>query len=921
MRVHTGDTTAHVDGSKQRALLGALIARAGRAVSTDALTTALWGDSPPASPRKAITWHIGQVRELLDRPDRLTWRGGGYVLSAEPGEIDAARFEELRTAGLTALRDDDPATAADRFAEALGLWRGEAYADVPEHAVPDGEATRLEGLRLDVLAHRITADLDLGRHDALVPELTGLVAAHPLDEGFRARLMLALYRSGRRADALEVYREGRRLLVSELGLEPGPELRAMEQTVLAGESVADEPARTTGPAELPAAPRAFTGREDDIAGLLAVFDDPGAVCAVAGPGGIGKSALALHVAHKLAPRFPDGQLYVNLHGTTPDVKSLAPEEVLGRFLRSLLGEAPAAALDVEELAGRFRSATAGKRLLIVIDDARDAAQVRPLLPGSPTCAVIVTGRRLLSTLDEAVLHRLEVLPERESLAVLSRLVGERRVAAEPTAARDITRHCDGLPLALIVAAARLRSRPRASLASLAVRLGAEDARLGELALDDRAVRASLAVSHRELAEEVDGARAARLFGLLGVADTPDLTVPVAAALADVGDPAAGELLGRLVDAQLLDEHDERFRLHDLVRLFAKEQGVPREEAVDAFERVLGHYAGFARRILGVFEPSATFRREFRVSAAERPGPSPADREEALRWLRAEVDNLHAVLRQATTMPPERAAQAVTISFLVKLPLHYAKAWGDMRTIALQAIAVADALGDPELRLTSHRDLAEMLLPLNLVDEALVHLGIALESVRLMDERSGEASILGITGAAYRRLGRYQEALVMFGQGVEKAREYGLAQVEAATLVEMGFLYAKLDDRDAALDAQERAAVIAESLGSPHGQAITSAAIASLLYDKKRFQESADRFQHAIEMNRAAGQEDVAVAADYTWGLAEAQYAMGRKAEARVNWDLSLALLQRLGLITEEEKERLAGEELPEPPPIISMRRT
>ena len=927
LRVRVADAAAHIDGSKQRALLAVLISRAGHVVGVGALIEALWGRHPPASPRKALTWHVGQVRDLLDSPDRLTWQGSGYVLAAAPGEIDAVRFEDLRNRGLEAGRQGDPKAAADLLGQALALWRGDAYADVPEHAVGDGEAARLNGLRQDALANRIAADLELGRHDALVPELTALTARHPLDEGFRAQLMLALYRSGRRADALEVYRETRRLLVGELGLEPGPELRAMEQTVLAGEAAPETPQRipaADGPAELPAAPRVFTGRDDDVHHLLAALDGPGRVCAIAGPGGIGKSALALHVAHLLATRFPDGQLYVNLHGTTPDVKTLAPEEALGRFLRSLNGEAPSTALDVEELAGRFRSATAGRRLLIVIDDARDAAQVRPLLPGGGTCAVIVTGRRMLSTLDEAGLHRLGVLGETDATAVLARLVGESRVDAEPDAAREIARYCDGLPLALCVAAARLRARPQAPLSGLAGRLAAEDARLGELSVDDRAVRAGLAVSHRDLTDEVDGAPAARLFRLLGLLDTPDLTVPLAAALADVPVPVADALLDRLTEAQLIDDHQpERYRLHDLIRLYAKERAaevVTAANGARAVGRVLEYYVGTARDALGVFEPFAAHRLGWEKSAAERAGLHRfGDRAAALTWIRGELDNLRATVRQAVRLPDEEAIGAVTLSVLLKLPLQYSKSWTELLDVGRNAVLIADRAGGPEHRVFAHRDTAEVLLSLGRVDEALVHLGHARSAVRLMTDRSGEAGIWGVTGAAYRRAGRFGEALEAFDRSIELAREHGLVQAEAASYVEAGFLHVKIGDLDAALAAQERAAALIAGLNSPHGLAITSAAIGGIFLATARYAEAAERFTHAIDMNREAGQHDAVVAADYRWGLAEACFALGDRDAARAHWDASIAQLHRLGAVGDVERAALEAAEHPPPPAMINVR--
>ncbi|GIG68794.1 AfsR/SARP family transcriptional regulator [Phytomonospora endophytica] len=915
LRLQTEGVTAHIDGPKQRALLAALISRAGRPASPATLYEGLWGGRLPTSPRRALTWHIRQLRKLLDRPDRLVWRQTGYVLAAEATEVDASCFTTLREAGLAAQRAGDTAHAGALFAEALGLWRGEAYADVPEHAIPEGEAARLERLRLDVLAHRVTADLTLGRHEALLPELTALSAAHPLDEGIRANLMLALHRCGRRADALEAYREGRAILVAELGLEPGPRLRRAEKEVLTDEAGPEPAAATSGPAELPAAPRTFTGRADDVAAVLDVFAAPGAVCAIAGPGGIGKSAIALHIAHHLAREFPDGQLYVDLHGTTPDVKALQPEEALRRFLRSLQGPASASALGVEELAGRFRSATAGKRLLIVLDDARDAAQVRPLLPGGPACAVVITSRRVLSTLDEATIHRLEALPDAEAIGVLARLLGIERVAAETEAAADIAGHCGGLPLALVIAAARLRARPTMPLSALAARLAAEDARLGELAVDDRAVRASFAVSLAELADDMGGGPALRLFGLLGAVDTPDMSVPAAAALADVGEREAEGLLAGLVDAQLLEQSGDRFHLHDLMRLFAKEQPLSPAEAAGGFTRILGYYVGAARATIGVIEPRATVRREYRVGPSERAGTPPSDRTAATRWVQGELDNLRAVMRQAVLLGDETAT---TLAHLLTTPLDYIKELPALREIGDQALAIAESVGDRELMLVAHRDLAEVLVASERADEALPHLAVAREAARLMADRHTEAILLGLTDGAHSLLDRHAEALDAYARSVELARECGLEQTEGATLNAMGHLLRQVGDLPAALDAQQRAQAIAERLGSPHGQALTSSSVAGIHMELGNYREAAEHYGHAIVMNREAGQEEALVAADYAWGLAEALYAMGRVGEALASWGVSLDVLHRFGAITADERESLGASEHPRQPDAISL---
>ncbi|GGK66027.1 hypothetical protein Sme01_11290 [Sphaerisporangium melleum] len=586
---------------KQRVLLAALLLNAGKAVSSRRMLDWLWGESAPATAEANLYTYISALRRALGSPSRLEAGTNGYVLHVAPDELDVTLFEELAEQGRGALADGRNDVALERLTRALGLWRAETVLEgLPLPAPLRGEAARLERLRATVVEAALEARLALGRHTEVLADLEALTRRDPLNERLRAQLMLALYRSGCRADALAVYQGARATLASELGIDPGPDLVRMHQRILADDpALAPPQARTVrrvlAPAELPLDAAAFTGRAAEVARLQRAMASVGSgevmICAIAGAAGIGKSALAVRVAHQFADRFPDGRLYVNLHGSTPNVLPLHPADVLARLLRSLGDDVPAGA-DVDEAAARFRSLTEGKRLLLLLDNARDAEQVRPLLPASPTCCVLITARRMLTSLDAVAHLRLGVMAEDETYVLLSRLIGERRVAADPWAARAIARLCGGLPLASRIAAARLIARPGMSLRALAGRLAVEDHRLSELQADDRAVRACFMVSYRALdAEE------SRIFRLLSLLGGSEVGVEIAAAAADRSPERTVELLDRLADAQLLEAGDPgRYRMHDLLRLFGRERA-RREESLDdrahAMRRVLLSYLAAA----------------------------------------------------------------------------------------------------------------------------------------------------------------------------------------------------------------------------------------------------------------------------------------------------------------------------------------
>ncbi|MBB6549242.1 AfsR/SARP family transcriptional regulator [Nonomuraea rubra] len=566
---------------KQRVLLAALLLNTGKAIPSRRMLDWLWGERAPATAESNLYTYISALRKVLGSPSRIEAGSNGYMLRVTPGEVDVTLFEDLAAQGQLALSAGRHDVALERLTRALCLWRGESVLEeLPLPATLRCEAARLERLRATVVDASLEARLALGLHGEVLADLEALTRRDPLNERLRAQLMLALYRCGRRADALTVYQSARMTLAAEIGIDPGPDLVRMHQRILADDPALTPPpvvaARRT-PAELPIGSAAFTGRTTEISRLrtmLITGSGTTAISAITGAAGVGKSALAVHVAHQVAGHFPDGRLYVDLHGSTPGVAPLNPADVLARLLRSL-GDGTVAGsggrFDVDEAAARFRSLTDGRHLLLLLDNARDAAQVRPLLPASPTCRVLVTARRMLTSLDAASHFRLGVMAEDETATLLGRLIGEERVAAEQRAARAIVRLCAGLPLAIRIAAARLIARPGLSLRALADRLAVEDHRLSELQADDQAVRAYFMMSYRSL-----DAESSRLFRLLSLLGGGAISVAAAAALADRPEPRTADLLDHLVEAQLLEScGHERYRMHDLLCLFARERA--REE--------------------------------------------------------------------------------------------------------------------------------------------------------------------------------------------------------------------------------------------------------------------------------------------------------------------------------------------------------
>lgn len=662
---------------QQRALLSVLLLRDGRTATAPELIDAIWGEAPPQQALATIRTYASRLRKILD-PGLLVSESGGYAIRLpHPEHLDLGTARAL-AADAEAARTvkGDRALARTLLARALNLWDGEPLAGVPgPHA--DTERTRLAEWRLQLLETRLDLDLELGHHAEAVSELTALTAAHPLRERLRELLMLALYRSGRQAEALAVYADTHRLLADELGVDPRPELAELQQRILRADSelarAEDPPSAAAAPAQvrpaqLPATVSDFTGRSNfvrDLGEILAGAEGQVmAVSALAGIGGVGKTTLAVHVAHAARPHFPDGQLYVDLQGT--EARPAEPEAVLGSFLRALgtpdtsIPDSPA------ERAALYRSTLDGRRVLVLLDNARDAAQVRPLLPGTAGCAALVTSRVRMAGLAGAHLVDLDVMSPDEALQLFTRIVGAERVGAERQAALDVVGACGFLPLAIRIAASRLAARRTWTVSVLAAKLADGRRRLDELQAGDLAVKATFELGYGQLEPAQQ-----RAFRLLGLPDGPDISLAAAAAVLDRPEQDTEDLLEALVDCSLLESAAPgRYRFHDLVRLYARacaeRDEQPPSGRDDALDRVLDFYLATAAGVYGLERPGD--RLVAHLSATLHPGLVFTEPHSAQDWLYAEADPLLACVRQAavrTTGRQDLLRRAVDLLWAAK----------------------------------------------------------------------------------------------------------------------------------------------------------------------------------------------------------------------------------------------------------------
>jgi DNA-binding SARP family transcriptional activator/tetratricopeptide (TPR) repeat protein len=866
---------------RQRLLLAALAVDAGRPVSVEALIERVWGAQAPERVRESLYVHVSRLRRLVG-PAGLVRRAGGYVLAVEPDAVDLLRFRALvERAGL--LPRADPA-AVSLLEQALELWRGEPLAGLSgEWASRVREGCRRE--RLAAVAAWAEATVRTGDAARALRPLTELVAENPLVEPPAAALMRALHASGRTADALACYASARRRLVAELGVEPGSELRAAHQEILGaartattGDTASTATTATAGavPAQLPLDVRGFTGRAAELARLgrwWRAAGDTTLICVLTGTAGVGKTTLALHWAHTMREAFPDGQLYADLRGFHPTADPLPPEEAIRTFLDALgvphrqIPHGPAAQV------GLYRSLLADRRALLVLDNVRDAEQVRPLLPASGTCAVLVTSRDQLTGLVAAAgAYCLPVppLPVADARGLLRRRLGADRVAAEPAAVDAIIERCAGLPLALAVVAARATIRPGAGLGVLAGELtGLDGFADTDPVLDLRAV----------FSWSVAGLSggAAELFALLGAHPGPDYTAPACASLAAVPVRSAGRLLTELARAHLVTEHAAgRYTMHDLLRAYAVELAGDR---TDATRRVLDHYLHTARLAALALNPN----RE--LPPLDPPLPGVVPEEPGAAWFAAELPVLLAAIGAGSD------AHTTRLVTVLADYLDRAGHWHELAGTQRAALAAATRLADRTALARAHRDLGHAYTRLRQEDLARTELCSAVALSTELGDQVGAGFSLQHLALLAEQCGDYAEALVQAQRAYERHRTAGYPIGEARTLNLLGWLHIRRGEHGAALPLCERALALATELADERGQAATLHSIGVAHHHLGNHQEARTALRAAVELCQRLG--DRSGAAEALEHLGDADDAAGDPAAALHHWQQALAILREL----------------------------
>lgn len=875
LRVNDGIREIHLTAPKQRALLAGLLVTAGQIQDSDRLIDVLWGGEEPGS-RSALQMQMVRLRQTVgDRiASRIVTRPGGYLIEAGPDELDVSRFLELCDNGRRAAREGNWQRAARLLRDSLELWSGSPLQDVPSERLHTGYVPHLTEMRLVAIESSIDARLNLAEHDNLVGELRELVRHHPLRERFAAQLMMALYRSGRRADALEAYRDTRQQLVTELGIEPGADLQALHQQILSGEETGEAgpggscpdrvrlAASRPVPAQLPADVGDFTGRTGyvgDLSDQLAACADTQdgtavTIVVVSGPAGVGKTTLAVHAGHLHRRRFPDGQLYVNLGGAGG--QPVSPEEVLGRFLRDLGLDSSAVPRDADERAVLYRSMMSDRRLLIVLDDARSGAQVRPLIPAGRGNAVLITSRRRLASLDAVRHMHLGVLDMCEARAMFTRVVGDARVDAEPDSVNRVLDVCAGLPLALRIAAARLAAAPDRTIGELADRLADTAHRLDVLHVEDRAVRASFQVSYADLAgiaASKRGREVMRAFRLLGLWDGPTISLPAVAALTGRPTHVTEALAETLIEANLLESKaPHRYQFHDLMRIYARERAECDEPRIDrelALCRLFNWYLLTADRACGLIEPE---RYDLLVPADDAT-VVPLDfqsRQQAVSWCDSESANLVAAIRQQAHHGFARLAWQLPSVLAPYYNLR--KLWADWIATHKLGLASADRNSDPLGMARMLTGLGRAYNDLHRFDEALSSYRQALVLYRRAGDEYGVLRTLINLTCLYGTQGQPEAVITACEEALGLARELDEMHAEAVILGNLACAHMELGRNEEAIRNLQLALTFRQNRNDIYGQAMVHHNLGEAYRILRRDEESADHLGQALKIRREIG---------------------------------------------------------------------
>ncbi|MEV4362409.1 BTAD domain-containing putative transcriptional regulator [Nonomuraea sp. NPDC049625] len=903
----------------QRSILGMLLLREGHAVTPNEMIDAVWGEDAPPRALGALRTYVSRLRTVLEpdrparsRPELLTSIGRGYALRLPDGSLDLVRFERGVQDSESARKGGRLREAAEGLREALSLFEGEPLAGTvgpySEH-----QRDRLVERRISVVETLMDVDLELGDHAKVVSELIALTADHPLREKLRAQLMLAYYRCGRQGDALNVFTETREALVEELGIEPGPELAALHQRILAADPTlaaaevpAEEPVeepeqrqapQLPRPAQLPAAVNDFTGRKEVAVRLRTLLSAQSSaqssaegvpVIAVSGIGGVGKTALAVHVAHLAEDLFPDGQLYADLRGYTDE--ATVPESALGGFLRAL-GIPPDIVPDgLPERAALYRSILADRRILVLLDNARDAEQVSQLLPGSPGCAAIVTSRGKLADLPSARLIDLDVMEPGEALSLFASVAGAERVSAEHGAAMDVVAACGFLPLAVRIVAARLAARPSWTVASLVPRLADEQRRLDELRVGNLAVEATFALGYGQLAPAQ-----ARAFRLLSLSKGPDISTGAAAAVLSVSQFEAESVLESLVDASLLEAPAPgRYRFHDLLKLFARRQldkTEPPEAKARALHRLLGFYLASAQSAHSLAYEGSMIPANI-VTISE--GLSFTSVDEAVAWLIAEGDSLFAAINQAaaSAVAGEQLLPAgdllVAMEPLLEAGTHTREFAQGTRAV----LSAAQRLGDQGSELRSRYVLGRVLFADNQLKAAEGHFRVVHELSTARGEKIVTGEVLNALAVVVGRQRRHIEALELFDAAMRFYRANDVPAGEALVLSYSARDHLGLGRPADAIAAAEKGLALFTEIGSGAGTARARYHLGIVLSRVGRLTEAVHHHAECLAFFRASKQR--------VWEqrvcsrLAETFIAAGRHPEAVRHAEQALVVSREIG---------------------------
>ena len=891
--------------ARQRRVLLALLVDANQMVSVDQLIDRVWADRPPQRARDVLYNYVSRLRRILAAGDdvAITRRPGGYLLRVDALAVDLHLFDHLTAQARAA--DDDEATAL--FARALGLWRGEAFATLDHpwlNPVRDAVHNRRVAAELD----RTDVELRRGKHNDILPELSTRAAALPLDERLAGQLMLALYRSGRQSEALDQYRRVRSRLAEDLGIDPGPALRALHQQILAADATLDvadvrppSSVRQRNAArlrQLPAPPRSFTGRSGELARLDAVLPEPGArptemrIIAVSGTAGIGKTSLAVYWAHRVADRFPDGQLYVNLRGFDPRGAAMDAAEALRGFLDAFKVPMDRLPTTLDAQATLYRSMLAGKKVLIVLDNARDAEQVRPLLPGSAGCAAIVTSRNRLTPLvaaEGAESVALDLLTAAEARGLLAARLGAARVADEPDAVAEIVERCGRLPLALVIAAAHAAARAGSPLAAQAAQLrdtvGGLDALDGGDPVTD--VRAVFSWSYRTLTSD-----AARLFRLLGLHPGPDVDQTATAGLAGLSPTLVRPLLAELTGTHLLNEHiPGRYAFHDLLRAYARELTGSHDSDAErdhARRRMLDHYLHSADSAARQMDP----HRESITNSAPHPGVLPvrsADYGQALAWYTVEKPVLLAAVEEAARTGFGQHAWRLAWTLMDFLDIH--GYWDDLIASQSTAMAAAKRLTDSSGQAHAHWGLARAHAKLGRADHAHTHFTLALHLFEQVGDLTSQAHTHLNLAWALDRQGSYAQALPHSRRAVALYQAIDHRAGQADGLNSIGWYLTHLGHHRQALAYCRRSVALHQETGDQRGASQAWDSLGRVHMNLGDPSQATECYLRALDLIRGLSirYDETIVLTD----LGDARHAAGDLDGTRRAWQSALTILHRL----------------------------